>query len=117
MFVDDYEEGKENESVSEPSKNKTFTQRSSSSANSQEEVLESPKKKKSRRTNVTEVGTEDLPNSNFSLNFAKRKEAQEVENKTKINLKRRMMKKSTIKVSTMDLMKRTKTIVVKKTQW
>ena len=76
------------EEPTEPEPSKTVTQRSSSSANSQEEEWESssPKKKSRKaRKDMTEVGTEDLPGSDLSLNFAKRKEAQEVnkENESK----------------------------------
>ena len=74
MFVDEDE-------PTEPEPSKTLTQRSySSSANSQEEESESgsPKKKSRRKAkSVSEVGTEDLLRSDFSLDFAKRKEAAE----------------------------------------
>ena len=73
MFV----EGQEEEAKEEP----VLTQRSSSSANSQAEESESSSpRKKSRRIQEETiiVETDDLPGSNFSLDFAQRKEAEEV---------------------------------------
>ena len=71
MFVDEEE--------AEPEPNKSFTQRStSSSANSQEEETYSPRKKSRRKErDVSEVRTEDLPGSDFSIQFAQRNEARE----------------------------------------
>ena len=74
MFVDE-------EETAEPEPTKTFTQRSvSSSANSQEEETYLPKKKSRRQPReVIEVGTEDLPGSDFSAHFARGREARESE--------------------------------------
>ncbi len=76
MFVDEEETAEP-----EPEPSKHLTQRSvSSSANSQEEETYSPNKKIRRQAReVIEVGTEDLPGSDFSLQFARRQEAQEVD--------------------------------------
>jgi hypothetical protein len=65
----------------EPEPSKNLTQRSvSSSANSQEEETYSPKKKIRRQAReVIEVGTEDLPGSDFSAHFARGREAKEAE--------------------------------------
>ena len=69
MFV-----GEDEPTELEPSKHLTQRSSSSSSANSQEE--ESPKKKSRRKPKrVIEVETQDLPGSDYSLDFAKRREA------------------------------------------
>ena len=76
MFVEDEETAEP-----EPEPSKHLTQRSvSSSANSQEEETYSPNKKIRRQAReVIEVGTEDLPGSDFSAHFARRQEIKEAE--------------------------------------
>jgi hypothetical protein len=77
MFVDEEETAEP-----EPEPTKNLSQRYvSSSANSQEEETYSSPKKKIRRQarEVIEVGTEDLPGSDFSAHFARGREAKEAE--------------------------------------